>query len=123
MKLMRTTTEKGRLAEDKALEYLIGEGLITLARNYRSRQGEIDLIMLDKDTTVFVEVRARTDNKVLHAIETIDQRKQNHIIRTSQHYLQHDKKNKTHYYRFDVITMSGPLNEANIDWIKNAFDA
>jgi putative endonuclease len=123
LKLVRTTTDKGRLAEDKALEFLISEGLVTLARNYRSRQGEIDLIMQDKDTTVFVEVRARTNNKVLHAIETIDQRKQSHIIRTSQHYLQHDKKNQTHYYRFDVICMNGPIDKANIEWIKNAFDA
>lgn len=123
MKLTRTTADKGRLAEAKALDYLTGEGMVVLARNYRCRQGEIDLIMQDKDTTVFVEVRARTTSKVLHAMETIDRRKQNHIIRTSQHYLQHGKKNNTRYYRFDVITISGPLNKANIEWIKNAFDA
>jgi len=79
--------------------------------------------MLDKDTTVFVEVRARTRNNILHAIETIDRRKQNHIIHASQHYLQYAGKNRTRYYRFDVISLSGPLDKANIEWIKNAFDA
>ena len=118
-----TTTTKGRLAEDKALDFLKSEGLLALTRNYRSPQGEIDLIMQDKDTTVFVEVRARTHNTVLHPIETIDQRKQNHSVRTSQHYLQHAEKNRSRYYRFDVICISGPLDKANIEWIKNAFDA
>lgn len=118
-----TTTVKGRRAEDRALDFLTAEGLELLTKNYRSRQGEIDLIMRDKDTTVFVEVRARTSNKIMHAVETIDQRKQNRIIRTSQHYLQREEKSKTLYYRFDVIAISGPMEEANIEWIKNAFDA
>ncbi len=120
---LSTTTDKGRLAEDKALDFLTAEGLVPITRNYRSRQGEIDLIMLDKDTTVFVEVRARTHNNILHPVETIDRRKQNHIIRTSQHYLQHTDKSGTRYYRFDVISLSGPMDKANIEWIKNAFDA
>ena len=118
-----TTTEKGRLAEDTALDFLKNEGLLLLQRNYRSPQGEIDLIMQDKDTTVFVEVRSRMQNKILYTIETIDKRKQIRIIRTSQYYLQDAKKNRTRYYRFDVISISGKIAEKNIEWIKNAFDA
>jgi putative endonuclease len=120
---LATTTAKGRLAEDRALDFLKNQGLLILVRNYRSAQGEIDLIMRDKDTTVFVEVRARTHNKVLHAIETIDQRKQNRIVRTSQHYLQHAEKNSSRYYRYDVVCICGTIDNANIEWIKNAFDA
>ncbi len=118
-----SSTVKGRLAEDKALLFLRNEGLSALVRNYRSPQGEIDLVMQDKDTTVFVEVRSRSRNKMLDAIETIDQRKQNRIILTSQHYLQNAEKIKTQFYRFDVISINGKDNEANIEWIKNAFDA
>jgi putative endonuclease len=118
-----TTTELGRLAEDEALALLIDEGLQLLTRNYRSPQGEIDLIMQDKDITVFVEVRARKNNHILHPIETIDKRKQNHIIRTSQHYLQQAEKNRSRYYRYDVICLTGSIDKKNIEWIKNAFDA
>ncbi len=118
-----TTTDKGRAAEDKALTYLVKHGLTPVTRNYRSTRGEIDLIMQDGDITVFVEVRARSKNNILHAIETIDQRKKNRIILTSQHYLQHAEKFKSRYYRYDVIALSGSMDRENIEWIKNAFDA
>ena len=52
-----STTAKGRLTEDKALNYLENQGLVLEARNFRSRQGEINLIMQDNDTCVFIEVR------------------------------------------------------------------
>ncbi len=123
MRATVTTKDKGKLAEDKALEFLKSKGLLTIDRNYSSRQGEIDLIMQDKDTTVFVEVRARMSDNILHALETIDQRKQRRIVLTSQHYLQNAETNKPRYYRFDVIVINGPVEKANIEWIKNAFDA
>jgi putative endonuclease len=117
------TTEKGRLAEDLALNFLKNEGLSVIVRNYRSPQGEIDLIMQDRDTTIFVEVRSRAGSKILDTIETIDQGKQNRIILTSQHYLQNAERGSTPYYRFDVILISGRSVKENIEWIKNAFDA
>jgi putative endonuclease len=117
------TTEKGRLAEDRALAFLQTQGLLLLCRNYRSPKGEIDLIMRDEETTVFVEVRSRSHSKILDTIETIDQRKQKKIILTSQYYLQEHKTDHTPYYRFDVILISGGVDRQNIEWIKNAFDA
>jgi putative endonuclease len=86
--LKSSTTVKGRLAEDKALEYLENQGLLLQTRNFRSRQGEIDLIMQDNDTCVFIEVRSRKNNNFLHAAETIDKRKRTKIIQTSQSYIQ-----------------------------------
>jgi putative endonuclease len=53
------TTESGRLAEDRALAYLNSQGLVLIKRNFRSRRGEIDLVMRDANTLVFVEVRQR----------------------------------------------------------------
>lgn len=118
-----TSTDTGRIAEDKALAYLNIQGLVPIARNYRSPRGEIDLIMLDRDTTVFVEVRSRKNDRFLKVIETIDQRKKNNIILTSQHYIQNAEKSGTQFYRYDIVTLSGPMDRLNIDWIKNAFDA
>ena len=94
MKTKTNTTLKGKLGEDKALDFLRNEGLELITRNYRSPQSELDLIMRDRDITVFVEVRARAKSSVMHPVETIDRRKQSHIIRTSQHYLQTTEKMK-----------------------------
>ena len=118
-----STTDKGRLAEDKALDYLENQGLVLEARNFRSRQGEIDLIMLDNDTCVFIEVRSRKNNSFLHAAETIDQRKRTKIIQTSQLYIQKMQKKSNRFFRFDVVTINGQFDDVNIEWIKNAFDA
>ena len=59
---LKTTKQAGDAAEDRALAYLIGRGLALVARNYRTPHrggGEIDLVMRDVDTLVFVEVRKR----------------------------------------------------------------
>lgn len=118
-----SSTEIGKKAEQKALIFLEKRGLKILEKNYRSALGEIDLIMQDKDTTVFIEVRSRKNNSKLDAIETIDQRKTKKIIQTSQQYLQNAKKSTSLYYRFDVISIHGDIEDKNIEWIKNAFDA
>ncbi len=111
----------GKSAEDKALEFLQRQKLKLLARNYRSPQGEIDLIMRDEDTLVFIEVRARHNSDFLAAVESIDTHKRRHIIKASEHYLQ--RHGSYAACRFDVITLSGALDKAGIDWIKNAFAA
>ena len=115
--------ERGRLAEDKALSYLTRQGLTLLERNYRSRLGEIDLIMRDRDITVFLEVRARTNTTVIETMETIDTKKQQRIILASQHYLQNNRPSSQDIYRFDVILLTGILQAPRIEWIKNAFEA
>ena len=55
----RSTGALGKRAEDEALEFLSAAGLQLLARNFRRRGGEIDLVMLDGGCLVFVEVRFR----------------------------------------------------------------
>jgi putative endonuclease len=57
------TTESGRQAEDRALAYLQTQGLVLITRNFRSRRGEIDLVMRDAATLVFVEVRKRRSQR------------------------------------------------------------
>ncbi len=118
-----STTLKGRTAEDLALSHLKKQGLSPVCRNFRSRHGEIDLIMLDSDILVFVEVRSRDNASVLDPLESIDDIKVSKIISCSEYFLQKEKKWSNSFCRFDVVSISGSKNEAKIEWIKNAFNA
>jgi len=111
---------RGKLAEDKAAEYLQQHGLREIKRNYRTKMGEIDLIMLDGDQTVFVEVRFRATTERMHAVETINKKKIRRIILASRYFLQTDQGNSG-LYRFDIVAMTGNPDSPEIDWIKNAF--
>lgn len=106
----------GKKAEDVACSFLQRNGLSLQQRNYHCRYGEIDLIMQDSDTLVFVEVRYRRSTKFGSAAESIDTRKQQKLVFTANHYLQ---KNPTQLStRFDVVALS-PHQEP--EWITNAF--
>lgn len=116
-----TASQRGRQAEDRALRFLQQHKLTLIERNYHSASGEIDLIMRDNDILVFVEVRARTGNHFMETIETIGPKKVQRLIRTAEHYL--SKSKISTLCRFDVVAISGALDTARIDWIKNAFEA
>ena len=123
MTLKSEPYRQGMLAEERAFSYLKEKGLQALDRNYRTHRGEIDIIMQDKETVVFVEVRARTNNYTMDILETIDHRKRSRIILASHHYLQKTKRTNKSICRFDVVLLTGPPESAKIDWIKNAFEA
>jgi len=111
----------GADAESMAADYLTKQGLKPKAQNYRSRWGEIDLIMTEGETLVFIEVRYRSRSDFGCAADTIDQRKQQRITRTALCY--HDVA-----MRFDVVLIENDSkhlshNNAKIYWIKDAFDA
>lgn len=110
--------ERGRDAEERARVYLEEHGLCLLARNYRCRFGEIDLIMQDGDALVFVEVRLRTSLKFGGGLTSVDGAKRNRLIATAQHYLQ--ARRRPMPARFDVIAID---SDARVEWVKNAFDA
>ena len=117
------TRAKGTWAEKAALGFLQEQGLVLMKKNYRTRGGEIDLIMQDNDTIAFIEVRYRAANSYVKAVESIDRRKCERIIRTSQHYLLSFQQSNRFFCRFDVITVTGARQSPQIGWIKNAFDA
>lgn len=121
----KNRTVHGRRAEDIACNYLKGQfGFKLLGRNYRTPHGEIDLIMKDGDITVFIEVRSRTTQRFLDPAESIDRWKCSRIIRSSEYYLQRKVSNyNTVKCRFDVVTLTGPLESARLEWIKDAFEA
>lgn len=117
----------GKAQESQAARYLQSQGLKLCCRNYRSRHGEIDLIMIDSNTLVFVEVRYRRSEKFGDAIASITALKQKKIRLTAAYYLQTHPRLQHCLCRFDVIglthTATNTVNAAELrfDWIKNAF--
>ncbi len=120
MKLAEIFSKKatGDDAERLAERHLHQQGLKTIARNYRCRFGEIDLIMQDGETTVFVEVRYRASQNFGGAGASINVAKQRRIIAAAEHYLS-DLRHAPPC-RFDAILMH-KLDAGAIDWIKDAF--
>ena len=111
--------KRGIWAEKQAHQFLKKRGLKLLTRNFRTRMGEIDLVMEDKDTTlVFVEVRYRTHNYYVCPAQTVNFSKRKRLIRTGLFYLQYVKKQEPFSARFDIIGIEG---HGQIQWIKNAF--
>jgi len=108
---------KGHDAETKAAIFLNRHKLKLLERNYRCRFGEIDLVMQDGNTLVFVEVRMRNSDHYGGAAASITLGKQAKLIQTARHYLA--RQNDDMPCRFDAILISG---NHEIEWIQNAFD-
>lgn len=107
---------RGESAEDQAHTFLINKGLQPVCRNYRCKQGELDLIMRDQQSLVIVEVRYRKSNVYGSALESVTASKQAKIIAATQHYLSTVRADSP--LRFDVVAISG---NGDINWIKNAF--
>ena len=112
----------GNLAERMAEQFMCNAGLSCLARNYRCRQGELDLVMRDGDTVVFVEVRYRQQSHWGSAAESVNRAKQHRLIHTAQHYLLNTPRLANQPCRFDVIAAEGdPSNPKSYHWIREAF--
>ena len=112
----------GERAENRACRFLRDHGLQLLASNYRCRRGEIDLVMRDGDSLVFVEVRYRQRSDYGHATETVSRGKQARIIHCARCYLsQHRAWNEA--ARFDVVSIEGNIAAGHLEWIKDAFAA
>lgn len=125
---MRLQTKKdsrarGRWAEQVARDFLTARGLETLYENYQFRGGEIDLVMRDGDTIVFVEVRYRNTEEFGDGAESITAGKQKRVIATAMHYLQHTQNQADPPCRFDVIAVSDDPQRHDVEWIPDAFDA
>lgn len=113
----------GKQAEASACEYLQAQGLTLVERNYSCKCGEIDLIMQDKYTTVFVEVRYRRNSHFGSGAESVDRRKQAKLLATAEHYLQQHPKAAQNICRFDVVALTTENKQHIIDWIEDAFQA
>lgn len=113
--------DRGRDAEERACRFLAAHGLALVARNYRCRQGEIDLIMRDGGTIVFVEVRYRGNRRFAGGAESVDHRKRSKLTAAALHYLQRHPDAATRPARFDVIAVAPGAAASSLQWIRNAF--
>ena len=114
----------GTRAERAAEHFLRKLGYRILVRNFTCDFGELDLIVLDKDTIVFVEVRSTEESDGARPAASVDDAKQRRLTRLAIYFL-HQKKLLNHAARFDVLTVSWPsgAKEPTIEHFKNAFEA
>ena len=108
---------RGAEAEDRAASFLAQQGLDIVARNYRTRFGEIDLIARDGAVLVFVEVRMRSSEGFGGAAGSIDSRKQSRIVAAARQFLAGLTREPP--CRFDVVTLEGGAPK----WLRGAFEA
>jgi len=114
-----TTKQIGDAGESIAAEYLLAQGLRVLARNFRVKGGEIDLVCRDGASTVFVEVRRRSINPKADfggAAASITARKQQRLILAARHWL---ARHGECACRFDCVLIDGD----KLEWMRDAFSA
>lgn len=114
-------TAVGQRAEQAALRFLAKSGLTLVARNYRCRWGEIDLILKDSACLVFVEVRYRRSSGFGRAAASVSGQKQHRLISAAAHYLSHNASLKHMPTRFDVIGIDYAGRQRTVEWIPDAF--
>ncbi|HBQ03440.1 MAG: YraN family protein [Alteromonadaceae bacterium] len=109
--------------EQRAVELVTASGGQVLARNFHCRFGEIDLIVIDKYTLAFIEVRYRRHCSFGAAAESVSLRKQNKVIRAASIFLIDNDCHNTRRCRFDIIAFDGARRSARVKWLKGAFNA
>ena len=121
----KITNRQGRMAEETALTFLKSQGLTLFRQNYACKAGEIDLVMRDGETLVFVEVRFRSRSCFGTPEESVNYHKQQRLIRAARHFLQTFRLTDKHPCRLDIITFQ-PNKDSHaapaINWLKNAFE-
>jgi len=119
---LKNTRQTGLLTENIAANYLLNQGLTEITRNFNCRLGELDLIMQEQETFVFVEVKYRKNNHFGGAAAAVSSNKQIKLQKSANFYLQIQQLNAYNTpCRFDVVTIEGNLTCPEIVWLKNAF--
>ena len=114
-------TEKGRFGEEKVCEYLIKRGYSIIARNYRIKGGEIDIIAENGDYIAFVEVKTRKPDSMVTGFEAVDRRKQGLIIRTAAEYCRRNPN--LLQPSFDIAQVIVSMEEVlSMEYIETAYD-
>ena len=106
----------GSEAEERAARFLASRGLAIVARNFRTRLGEIDVVARQGATLVFVEVRYRASGACGGALESITASKRSRIVAAANAYLA--QLGSQPPCRFDVVLLEGE----SVEWIPAAFD-
>jgi len=110
----------GACGEELAAKRLKAEGYRIVDRNWRCRQGELDIVALDGKTLVFVEVKARGEGARTTPLEAVDRHKQRKLIKAAKQYI--SEKNLAYLgARFDVVTVTQGGASPTIEIISDAF--
>jgi putative endonuclease len=113
--------EAGLKGEEAARDYLVRLGYKILEKNFRSSQGEIDLIAKDKSTLVFVEVKNYSYKSLGSPVGAVGATKKRSLIHAAETYLYKNRVKDT-YCRFDVITIYRKYNgQRVIEHYQDAF--
>jgi putative endonuclease len=113
----------GDVFERRACAELERAGLKLLVRNYTTRYGELDLVMLDHQAIVFVEVRYRKSASHGDASASVTPAKQSRLIKAAQQWLASHPQHAQRACRFDVVSYDGPANAVRHEWLRGAFEA
>ena len=109
----------GKEGEELARDHLLEKGYKILHRNWKSGKKEIDIIAENKDFVVFIEVKTRTDDYLMHPRHAVTSEKQKSIIYAADSYLKRYNINKES--RFDVISIISNGKTIEIEHIEDAF--
>lgn len=118
---MSEARRRGAGAEAAARRHLAQAGLDEVAANAGYRLGELDLVMRDGDTLVFVEVRYRASDAHGGGAESVDRGKRRRIARAAQLFLLEHPALAEDYCRFDVVEASGDPEAPDLTWHRDAF--
>ncbi len=118
---MSSRHETGEAGERAAEEHLRRRSYTIVARNYRCKGGEIDLVALHRGTVVFVEVRTRAAGGLVHPFESVDQPKRRRIVTAARHYISRNRLHD-HPVRFDLVAVYAAAGELRCEHLANAFD-
>ena len=113
----------GARIERAAAAFLQGKGLSTVAANARYRDGELDLVMRDGATLVFVEVRHRRSDGHGGGAASVDAGKRRRLVRAAQRFLLAHPQYAELPCRFDVVEASGDPEAPQLNWLRDAFRA
>lgn len=111
------TRSVGDSNEQRAAEFMEKEGYRIVARNFRNRYGEIDIIAIDGNTLAFVEVKYRSSNRYGFPLEAVDYRKQQTIISVARYFMMLNNISEDCPIRFDIVAILGD----DIEIVKDAF--
>jgi len=114
---------RGAAIEAAARDYLLARGLRPLAANARFKAGELDLVMREGDTVVFVEVRYRAHTGFGGGAASVDGRKRRRLVRAALLFLAHHRALADAPCRFDVVEASGDPDVPALTWLRDAFRA
>ena len=112
----------GAAGEKHAALFLIEQGFTVIAQNYRTKLGEIDLIIRQKNTIAFVEVKTRTSH-YFHSSLLITPTKQRRIAKAAQQFILENRLHGDFILRFDTVFVSIKENAVSFEYIPNAFYA